>query len=112
MHLEDFLKLSPKKESFGAVEASAVACVGTARRLSTVLAAMARAALLFAATVGTVAGLDCLEAGFTEALRCSSCAKLEALVPDAALARDCRACCAEDAAGGAAFARARLEICE
>lgn len=73
---------------------------------------MARAALLFAATVGTVAGLDCLEAGFTEALRCSSCAKLEALVPDAALARDCRACCAEDAAGGAAFARARLEICE
>lgn len=72
---------------------------------------MARALLVAFAATG-VAGLDCLEAGFTSALRCSSCAKLEALVPDADLINDCGACCTEDVSASATYASAILEVCE
>lgn len=77
--------------------------------------AMARLFVALAA-VGSVGALngtvDCLSAGFTDALRCSSCAKLEALVSDGDLSADCRACCAEESAGASTFASARLEICK
>ncbi|KAH8062794.1 hypothetical protein JL721_8702 [Aureococcus anophagefferens] len=69
---------------------------------------MARA-LVFAAALGSAASLDCLEAGFTASLRCSSCAKLESLVPDPELAADCGACCSEDLSASASYASAILE---
>lgn len=72
---------------------------------------MARA-LVFAAALGSAASLDCLEAGFTASLRCSSCAKLESLVPDPELAADCGACCSEDLSASASYASAILEVCE
>ena len=59
----------------------------------------------------TAAAFECLEAGFTPALRCGSCATLEALVPDAEVAEDCRRCCTEDNSLST-FAAARLEVCE
>ena len=68
--------------------------------------------LVFAAALGSAASLDCLEAGFTASLRCSSCAKLESLVPDPELAADCGACCSEDLSASASYASAILEVCE
>lgn len=74
---------------------------------------VARAArVVFAAALGSAASLDCLEAGFTASLRCSSCAKLESLVPDPELAADCGACCSEDLSASASYASAILEVCE
>ena len=70
------------------------------------------AGLAFAAALGSAASLDCLEAGFTASLRCSSCAKLESLVPDPELAADCGACCSEDLSASASYASAILEVCE
>ena len=70
-------------------------------------------ALLGTLAVARAAERDCAALGFTQALRCSSCAKLEALVHDDELHGDCLACCAEDAAGQALLAvRARLEVCQ
>ena len=73
---------------------------------------MRSTAVTLCALSSVACGLECLEAGFTASLRCSSCAKLEALVPDAELAADCNACCLEDAATTASYATARLEVCE
>ena len=70
-------------------------------------------ALLGTLAVARAAERDCAALGFTQALRCSSCAKLEALVHDDELHGDCLACCADDtAAASAAFASARLEVCQ
>ena len=72
-----------------------------------------QAVLALGLAVAAAAERDCAALGFTQALRCSSCAQLEAIVKDEELHGDCLACCAEDCgAGGVAFARARLEVCQ
>ena len=54
--------------------------------------------------------VDCVAAGFAPSLRCGSCATLEALVPDEAIVKDCRSCCADD--DKVTYVKARLEVCE
>ncbi|KAJ8609189.1 hypothetical protein CTAYLR_008425 [Chrysophaeum taylorii] len=54
------------------------------------------AVLVMAMVVGARA--DCMSLGFTAALKCSSCEKLESIVGDAELVSDCASCCTEDVA--------------
>lgn len=68
-----------------------------------------------AATAAPAGATDCAALGFTDALVCSACGLLEEELPgDDELAAECRACCAEDAAGGNAsesYSAARLSVC-
>ena len=68
-------------------------------------------ATTLALCVGYANAVDCVAAGFAPSLRCGSCATLEALVPDEAIVKDCRSCCADDGEG-ITYVKARLEVCE
>merc|ERR1712216_780450 len=60
------------------------------------------------------AATGCRELGFTETLVCSKCDRLEQVVKDAGLVKDCRSCCTEDvddSASSVKAASAILDIC-
>ena len=71
--------------------------------------------LLLAAVVdGAPTATGCRELGFTETLVCSKCDRLEQVVKDEGLVKDCRSCCTEDvddSAGAVKAATAILDIC-
>lgn len=73
------------------------------------------AAMLLVCSVALSSGAaadNCAALGFGDSLLCSDCSRLESLVPDAALAAECRGCCSSAAAESAApYEAAVLKIC-
>ncbi|KAJ1486179.1 hypothetical protein T484DRAFT_1790716 [Baffinella frigidus] len=70
--------------------------------------------LLLATTSDGASSVGCRDLGFTETLVCSKCSRLEEMVKDEQLAKECRGCCSEDvddAAASVKAASAVLEVC-
>ena len=77
-----------------------------------VLLAVLAAALPRAA----VAEEACIDLGFTEALQCATCTRLDDAVDDDALVAECRQCCHDDEVkadtSGVVYATAKLRVCQ
>lgn len=84
---------------------------GVLRDFPTTMRRRNACATTLALCVSYANAVDCVAAGFAPSLRCGSCATLEALVPDEAIVKDCRSCCADDGEG-ITYVKARLEVCE
>ena len=67
-----------------------------------------------AAEAATVSAKECRRMGFTKALQCRSCEKLEKEVGKAReLIEECRQCCSDDDGDTVEkYAVARLEVCD
>ena len=55
---------------------------------------------------------DCLSLGFSDSLECSTCEKLQEVVPDLELYQECRDCCRVVNVESMLYDEAKLQICD